>query len=111
RTYLDPEARRHHAHLLRATPILVFLVGFMAHAIAPALFWTVLAYVAVFHFIKQQEGFVGLYLRAGGETEPDRSLAKLAVWVSTAGPVVYWHAQLPRRFAWFTDGDFVAGLP
>jgi hypothetical protein len=115
RTYLDPEARRNHAQLLRATPLLVFLIGFMIHAVAPPLFWTALAYVAVFHFIKQQEGFVTLYLRAGGETGPgcarDRLLAKLAVWVSTAGPVVYWHAQLPRRFAWFMQGDFVVGLP
>src|SRR5690606_7747879 len=86
RTYLDPDARRHHAQLLRAAPLLVFLIGFMVHAAAPPLFWTALAYVAVFHFIKQQEGFVALYLRAGGERARDRSLAKLAIWVSTAGP-------------------------
>lgn len=112
RTYLDPDARRRHAQLLRSAPLLVFLIGFMIHAIAPPLFWTALAYVAVFHFIKQQEGFVALYLRAGDETSSqDRLLAKLAIWASTAGPVVYWHAQLPRRFAWFMHGDFVAGLP
>jgi hypothetical protein len=111
RTYLDREARRHHARVLRSAPLLVFLIGFMLHAAVPLLFWTVLAYVAAFHFIKQQEGFVALYLRAGGETPHDRSLAKLAIWVSTAGPVVYWHAQLPREFAWFMQGDFVEGLP
>ncbi len=115
RTYLDPEARRHHGQLLRSAPVVVFLLGFMIHAVAPALFWTVLAYFAVFHFIKQQVGFVALYLRAGGEFGPasarDRLLAKLAIWVSTAGPVVYWHARLPRRFAWFMQGDFVAGTP
>ncbi len=115
RTYLDPDARRRHAALLRGAPLLVFLLGFMAHAIAPALFWTALAYVAVFHFIKQQEGFVALYLRAGGEVGPgsagDRRLAKLAVWLSTAGPVIWWHARLPREFAWFIDGDFIPGAP
>lgn len=120
RTYLDPEARQLHAQLLRSAPLVVFLLGFMIHAIAPALFWTALAYVAVFHFIKQQEGFVALYLRiessqAGPAAQRwsahDRKLAKLTIWVSTAGPVVYWHAQLPRRFAWFMQGDFVAGLP
>ncbi|WP_146155795.1 hypothetical protein [Enhygromyxa salina] len=115
RTYLDPEARRLHAQLLRATPVLVLLLGFMVHAVSPALFWTALAYVAVFHFIKQQEGFVALYLRAGGETGAaaarDRALAKAAVWSSTAGPVIWWHTQLPRRFHWFVAEDFVAGLP
>jgi hypothetical protein len=111
RTWLDPEARRLHAELLRWTPILVFLIGFMAHAIAPRLFWGLLAYVAVFHFIKQQEGFVALYSRAGRETRRDVQLAKLAVWIGTAMPVVYWHANLPRRFAWFMPEDFVAGMP
>ncbi|PRQ03234.1 hypothetical protein [Enhygromyxa salina] len=112
RTYLDPAARQRHAQLLRWTPIVVFLLAFMAHAVSPRLFWGALAYVAVFHFIKQQEGFVILYLRAGGETGPrDRALAKLAVWASTAGPVIWWHTQLPRRFTWFLADDFIAGLP
>jgi hypothetical protein len=111
RTYLDREARAQHRTLLQATPVLVFLLGFMIHAVSPPLFWTVLAYIAVFHFIKQQEGFVALYLRLGDEGPRDRRLAKLAVWASTAGPVVYWHAALPRRFAWFQPGDFIAGLP
>jgi len=111
RTWLDPEARKLHAEQLRWTPVLVFLLGFIAHAITPALFWALLAYVAVFHFIKQQVGFVALYLRAGREASVDARLAKLAIWVATALPIVYWHAHLPRRFAWFMPDDFVAGLP
>jgi hypothetical protein len=111
RTWLDREARRLHADLLRWTPVLVFLVGFMAHAIAPRVFWGLLAYVAVFHFIKQQVGFVALYLRAGREGPRDAALAKLAIWIGTALPVVYWHARLPRQFSWFVPEDFVAGLP
>ena len=112
RTYLDPDARKLHAQLLTWTPVLVLLLGFMAHAISPQLFWGALAYVAVFHFIKQQEGFVMLYLRAGGETDPiDRRLAKAAIWAGTAAPVIWWHARLPRRFAWFTPDDFIVGVP
>jgi hypothetical protein len=115
RTYLDPEARRLHAPLLRWTPALVLVSGFFVHAISAQLFWGALAYIAVFHFIKQQVGFVALYLRAGDEVGPpaarDRLLAKAAIWSSTAGPVVWWHAQLPRRFSWFMADDFVAGLP
>ncbi|MFV8749386.1 hypothetical protein ACNOYE_02415 [Nannocystaceae bacterium ST9] len=111
RTWLDRQARRLHADLLRWTPALVFLIGFMAHAIEPRLFWGLLAYVAVFHFIKQQVGFVALYLRAARESRRDATLAKLAIWAGTALPVVYWHAHLPRRFAWFMPDDFVAGLP
>jgi hypothetical protein len=111
RTWLDREARRLHADLLRWTPVLVFLIGFMAHAIDARLFWGLLAYVAVFHFIKQQVGFVALYLRAGRESARDGEIAKLAIWIGTALPVVYWHANLPRQFSWFVEEDFVAGLP
>ncbi|MCA9681407.1 MAG: hypothetical protein KC457_04360 [Myxococcales bacterium] len=113
RTWLDAEARALHRELLRSAPLLVFLIGFMAHALSPALFWSALAYLAVFHFIKQQAGFVALYLRAGAEapTTFDRRLCTAAVWAGTAGPVLYWHAHLPRRFSWFIDGDFLAGLP
>ncbi len=112
RTWLDSDARRIHAELLRWTPIVVFLLGFMAHAASPRLFWGLLAYVAVFHFIKQQEGFCAIYLRAGRELGAfDRRLTKAAVWAGTLAPVVHWHANLPRSFAWFTADDFVAGLP
>jgi hypothetical protein len=112
RTYLDPEARKLHASLLTWTPVLVALLAFMAHAVSARLFWGALAYVAVFHFIKQQEGFVMLYLRAGGETNPhDRRLAKAAIWAGTVAPVTWWHARLPRRFAWFMPDDFIAGMP
>jgi hypothetical protein len=112
RTYLDADARRLHAQLLAWTPVLVLLVGFMAHAISPRLFWGALAYVAVFHFIKQQEGFAMLYLRVGGETDAlDRRLTKAAIWAGTLAPVIWWHARLPRRFAWFMPDDFIAGIP
>jgi hypothetical protein len=115
RTYLDPDARARHRSRLLGAPLVAGLLGFMLHAIAAPLFWAALAYLAVFHFIKQQQGFVALYLRAGGEigeaSRRDRQLATLAVWATTAGPVLYWHARLPREFAWFVDGDFLAGAP
>jgi hypothetical protein len=112
RTYLDADARVQHRGLLTTTPIVVAVVGFWAHAISDRLFWGVLAYVAVFHFIKQQEGFVALYLRAGGQVETwARRLSKWSIWAVTAGPVIWWHTRLPRRFAWFRPDDFVAGLP
>lgn len=115
RTYLDRDARRLHAELLRTTPLVVFALAFIVHVISARLFWGALAYVAVFHFIKQQVGFVALYLRAGAEhgqaSARDRNLAKAAIWASTAGPVLWWHGQLPRRFAWFMADDFVPWIP
>ena len=33
------------------------------------------------------------------------------MYASTLYPLIWWHAHLPRGFAWMRDGDFVAGLP
>jgi hypothetical protein len=111
RTYLDPVARRTHRRRLIWTPILCAWFGFLLHLESPLLFWGVLAYVAIFHFIKQHIGFALLFVRAGKETARDRKLVAWAIWAGTLGPVIWWHAHLPTRFAWFVQGDLVTGLP
>lgn len=108
RTYLDPVARERHRAKLLLTPALCLWFGIVLHYEARLLFWGVLAYVAVFHFIKQHVGFVMLYTRAGHESARDRRLNAAAVWAGTLGPILYWHTQLPREFDWFTRGDFLA---
>ncbi len=111
RTYLDPQARRLHRARLRLVPVLCLWLGFVLHLASALWFWRVLAYVAIFHFIKQHVGFAMLYARKGAELELDRRLSSAAVWAGTLGPVLWWHAHLPRAFAWFVPGDLVAGLP
>lgn len=111
RTYLDPLARRCHRRRLIAAPLLCAWLGLLLHLESPLLFWGALAYVAIFHFIKQHLGFALLYVRAAGESRLDRRLTELALWTGTLAPVLYWHAALPRRFAWFMQGDLLAGLP
>jgi hypothetical protein len=111
RTYLDPVARKHHRKRLVWAPILCAWFGFLLHLESPLLFWSVLAYVAIFHFIKQHVGFALLYVRAGGETPRDRKLVEWAVWAGTLGPVLWWHGNLPTEFAWFMQGDLVRGVP
>ena len=60
RTYLDREelARRPRLYLL--VPIAAFLFAFSLSAISMPVFWTGLAYLAVFHFVRQQYGWVAL---------------------------------------------------
>lgn len=111
RTYFDRESRALHRKRLIWAPLLVAWFGFLLHLESSLLFWGALAYIAVFHFIKQHIGFALLYTRAGGEASLDRKLTTAAIWASTLGPVVYWHANLPTRFAWFVEGDLIAGLP
>lgn len=111
RTYLDPVARRAHRARLLWTPILCAWIGALLHLESPRLFWGVLAYVAIFHFIKQHVGFALIYVRAGEESRLDRRLVVAAVWAGTLGPVLWWHAHLPRTFVWFIAGDLLTGLP
>ncbi len=111
RTYFDPQARRLHRKRLIWTPILCMWFSFLLHLESPRVFWGALAYVAIFHFIKQHLGFALLYVRAGREARIDRKIVTWTIWASTLGPVVHWHANLPTQFAWFIEGDLITGTP
>lgn len=111
RTYLDPQARQLHRKRLWLIPLLCLWFGVLLHLESPLLFWSALAYIAIFHFIKQHLGFALLYVRAGREDALDRTLVTAAIWAGTLGPVLYWHAHLPTRFTWFVPGDLVTGAP
>lgn len=111
RVYLDGTEVRRRPLLYLGVPVLCYAVGVTIHALGPDLFWRVLAYVAVFHFVRQQYGWVMLYRKRGGETGAlDRWLDTLTIYAATVYPLLWWHANLPRRFVWFVQNDFVHGL-
>ncbi|MBK9449485.1 MAG: hypothetical protein IPN95_08730 [Bacteroidetes bacterium] len=56
RTYLDPTEFDRHRNLLTYTPIAVWVGGILLYSMGPMVFWRVLAYLAVFHFVRQQYG-------------------------------------------------------
>lgn len=111
RTYFDAEARRLHGARLWWIPALVAWLGFLAHLESPRLFWGCLAYIAVFHFIKQHIGFALLYVKAGKEAQVEDRWVRITLWTVTLAPVLAWHARLPRQFSWFTATDFITGFP
>jgi hypothetical protein len=112
RAYLDPAERRRRAAALTLVPVGVFLAGVLLHAADGATFWRALAYLAAFHFVRQQWGWMAYSARAAGEASRlDRALDQAAVYAATLFPLLWWHANLPRAFAWFVEGDFVAGTP
>ena len=112
RTYLDRDALRRDPALYAGVPVLCYTLGVALHAYSAAAFWRVLAYAAVYHFVRQQYGWVKLYRRRAGETgRLDRVLDTTTIHAATVYPLLYWHAHLPRAFAWMIDGDFVAALP
>jgi hypothetical protein len=77
-------------------------------SISTAMFWTVLAYIALYHFIKQQYGFMQLYRTKFGRTDFNKRISdKFAIYISMLYPVFYWHINTQRSFSWFVDGDFI----
>eukprot|EP00913_Durusdinium_trenchii_P028399 g26627.t1 len=93
------------------TPLLTFLIGAALYSEGEVLFWRVLAYLAVFHFVRQQYGWVAMYRAKGGESPgPGKWIDTAAIYLATVYPLIYWHSHLPRNFWWFLKGDF-AELP
>ena len=112
RTYLDKRERETHGSLLLLTPLFCWLVATMVYALSAAIFWTLLAYVAVFHFIRQQYGLTMLYATAAERLQTIQQRIDAAfIGAATLYPLVYWHTHLPRAFVWFVEGDFIALPP
>lgn len=111
RTYLDERELARRPGLYLGVPAACFAGGVALHSASGALFWTVLAYLALTHFIRQQVGWVAIYrARRGAGSFFDRALDDAAIYAATLYPVLHWHAHLPRPFSWFVAGDFI-GLP
>lgn len=111
RVYLDAEELKRRAALYLLAPAIAYALGVALYSEGEALFWRSLAYLAVFHFVRQQYGWVALYRARGGERgRAGWWVDASAVYMATLYPLAYWHANLPRRFWWFLPGDF-AGVP
>ena len=110
RTYFDKEAFGKHKQFLVIGPPVIFILTFCLAFISISWFWTVLAYIAVFHFIKQQYGFLALYrVKRGIQlTKFQRNLDKIVVYGATTLPILIWHFSPDSNFHWFTEGDFIA---
>jgi hypothetical protein len=108
RTYLDREEFRLHRKILLLAPLLGFILCFLVAAWSEFIFWRVLAYVALFHFIKQQYGFMMIYrARQVRKTFKKFFADKWVIYLSMLYPVLYWHLNPGRHFNWFIDGDFI----
>jgi len=111
RVYFDQAELQRRPLLYAGAPLVAFGLSVAAHAVSAELFWRCLAYVAVWHFIRQQVGWMVLYGRRAKDDERTVRFDQAVMWATTLGPVVWWHAHLPRPFWWFKEHDFVSGLP
>lgn len=111
RVYFDVHELRRRPWLYGLTPILAWGVSCLIYAQSAALFWRLLAYLAVFHFVRQQYGWVALYrAREGDHDRWGWWIDATAIYSATLYPLIYWHSH-PREFSWFVDGDFVVLSP
>ncbi len=111
RVYFDRDELARRPGLYFGTPAACFAVGWAVHSESPATYWRLLAYLAVFHFVRQQYGWVMLYRAKAGETGVwSRRLDAATIYMATLHPLAVWHAHLPRDFRWMMEGDF-AELP
>lgn len=64
-----------------------------------------MAYLAVFHFIRQQYGFMRLYSRNENSSSLQRMAESWIIHYVAFFPIIYWHLH-QREFHWFVEGDF-----
>ncbi|MDW7695412.1 hypothetical protein R9C00_27510 [Flammeovirgaceae bacterium SG7u.111] len=109
RTYLDKEEFSNHRKLLTLTPLVCFALLFGIASVSSFWFWRILAYLALFHFIKQQYGFMKIYQMKNRNSQMGKYFKDShVIYFSMLYPVFYWHINSNRGFNWFVDGDFFA---
>ncbi len=108
RTYLDRDEFYNHRKLLTLTPLITLIIVAVVSVISINLFWRLLAYFALYHFLKQQYGFLALYkLKSGIRHTKHFFKDKWVIFFSMLMPVFYWHLNSDRNFNWFEEGDFI----
>ncbi len=105
RTYFDKEEFEKRRSLYILAPLVAWLAGVLLYAQGALVFWRVAAYLAVYHFVRQQYGFMMIYSAKEGVRE-GKLLDRIVIYLATIYPLIYWHTH-SREFSWFVDHDFV----
>jgi hypothetical protein len=109
RTYLDRTELARRPLLYLGIPLVGWLAGVLLYSFGALTFWRCLAYLAVFHFMRQQYGFLMIYGRRDGSPPLwARRIDAMTISMTMLYPLLYWHSHLPQDFDWFVSGDFVA---
>lgn len=103
RTYFDKEEMQQRQALYLLTPLIAWIAGCLLYSVDSMVFWRALAYLAVFHFVRQQYGLMMIYGRR--ENPRFKLIDKVAIYSATIYPLLYWHLH-ERNIDWFIDGDF-----
>lgn len=103
RTYFDKVEMQKRQAMYLLTPLIAWVAGCLLYSLGSMIFWRALAYLAVFHFVRQQYGFMMIYGRK--EDHRFKLIDKLAIYSATIYPLIYWHGH-ERNLNWFIEGDF-----
>ena len=106
KTYFVADEFRKNKKKLLILPIICFAIGIILFSYGSLVFWSFLAYISVFHFIRQQYGFMRLYGRNEEKTKLSVVLDNLVIYFSTGYPMLYWFLSSDRKFNWFVENEF-----
>ena len=107
RVYFDAEEFKKRFWLYTLVPAAGYALGVALYSESDLAFWRVLAIVAVFHFVRQQYGWVNLYrAKLGEKSRATWWIDAAAIYLATVYPLVFWMTNLPRNFEWFVKDDF-----
>ena len=107
RTYLNKQLYNRFKPLLIGIPVLALVLGSGIYLLSGLWFWRVLAYLAVYHFVRQQYGFLRLYSRFERTPGWYRRVDQFVVYYATIYPLLYWHLHGGRNFNWFVENEFL----
>ncbi len=103
RTYFDKDEFQRRKKLYLIVPAVCWLGGIAIYALAGAgFFWGCVAYFAIYHFVRQQYGFLMLYRRGEPVGNLEYRIDQVAIYLATVYPLVYWHTYT-RNFQWFSE--------
>jgi len=104
KTYFVKSEFKRRKGIYLGIPVISLIIGILLYQLGSLIFWSSLAFVAVFHFIRQQYGFMRLYSRFEAKGF-SKTVDTLAIYSATVFPMIYW-TQTPRKFDWFISGEF-----
>lgn len=107
RTYFNRNNLTQNRFLLFVIPLACYLSGVFIYNVDDLWFWRILAYLAVYHFIRQQYGFMKLYKRQDVNKNWSSWIDTITIYTTTLYPIIFWHLDGNRNFNWFIDGDFI----
>jgi hypothetical protein len=107
RTYLDKDEFQRRKTLYLVVPTACWLGGIAVYYfLGPGIFWSCVAYFAIYHFVRQQYGFLMLYRRGEPVGDFGYRIDQVSIYLATVYPLIYWHTY-SRNFQWFSEFEVI----